>query len=464
MSDTHDTNATPEPKRLGLLAKFEGAEELVAAAERVTDDGYKKVEAFSPFAIIGIDDALKAKGTILPFISLVMGMTGCLAGLGMQLYCNGIEGPWWLSGYEFQISAKPGFSSVPAFIPVTFECIILLSAFGAFFGMLILNQLPKLSNPLFRNEGFARATDDGFFLFIDSNDPKYAEAETEAYLKSVGASSVEGIDEITEGHTVPGVIHMFGAATAITALLIPLYIWMTASTTSSYPRISLFKDMEAQAKFKAQTTSSLFDDGIAARKPIAGTVARGSGKDDYEYFHGYKSDSGFAGLFGSDSLVFASREAKRVPARFVSDEEDAAAPAEDEAANEKDWIKDFPESLTVNQTLMERGQQRYNIHCSACHGLAGNGDGLVSKRATKVSGATWAPPTSLHVEAVVTQPVGRIFDTISNGRRKMPGYASHITPEDRWAIVLYIQALQRSQNATADDLPADKRREMENRG
>lgn len=472
MSDTHDTNATPEPKRLGLLAKFAGPDELVAAAERVTDDGYKKVEAFSPFAIIGIDDALKAKGTILPFISLLMGMTGCLVGLGMQLYCNAIEGSWWLSGYAFQISAKPGVSSVPAFIPVTFECIILLSAFGAFFGMLILNQLPKLSNPLFRNEGFARATDDGFFLFIESNDAKYADAETEAYLTSVGATSVEPIDEIAEGHALPGVIHMVGAATATAALLVPLYIWMTASTTSSVPRISLFKDMESQAKFKAQTASPLFADGIAARKPITGTVARGSGKDDPEFFLGVESGSDLTGLFGSDSLVFASREARRVPARFASDDADdpgeggeAAADApEDEAANEPNWVKDFPKSLTVSEPLMQRGQQRYNIHCAACHGLAGNGDGLVSQRAMKVSGATWTPPTSLHVEAVVAQPVGRVFDTISNGRRKMPGYASHITPEDRWAIVLYIQALQRSQNASADDLPADKRRAMEDRG
>ncbi|QDT70718.1 Cytochrome c [Planctomycetes bacterium MalM25] len=471
MSDTHDTNATPEPKRLGLLAQFEGPDELIAAAERVTDDGYKKVEAFSPFAIIGIDDALKAKGTILPFISLVMGMTGCLVGLGMQLYCNGLEGPWWLSGYAFQISAKPGFSSIPAFIPVTFECIILLSAFGAFFGMLILNQLPKLSNPLFRNEGFARATDDGFFLFIESDDAKYADAETGAYLTSIGATSVEPIDEIAEGHTLPGVIHLVGAVTATAALLIPLYIWMSSSTTSSVPRISLFKDMESQAKFKAQTASSVFGDVLSPRKPITGTVARGGLRGDTEFYEGVESDSNLTGFFGSDSLRFASREARRIPARFASDDADdqgddgeapAAAP-EDEAANERNWIKDFPESLTVNEELMDRGQQRYNIHCAACHGLAGNGDGLVSKRAMKVSGATWTPPTSLHVEAVVTQPVGRVFDTISNGRRKMPGYASHITPEDRWAIVLYIQALQRSQNASADDLPAEKRRAMEDR-
>lgn len=492
MSDKHDNTPPTEPKRLGLLAQFAGPDELIAAAEKVTDDGYTRVEAFSPFAVIGIDEALKAKKTILPWIVLCMGLIGGFKAIAMQLYMNGVEGPWWLSGYEFMISAKPGFSSIPAFIPVTFEVIILLSAFGAFFGMLILNKLPRLSNPLFRSERFASATDNGFFLFVETDDPKYAGAETEAYLTSVGATAVEGIDEVVEGHTVPGFIHLFGAAGATVALLIPLYIWMTASTTSSVPRISIFKDMESQAKFKAQTTTGLFGDGRAARKPIDGTVMRGSGKDDMRLYYGVEPESNLAGLFGESDLFFASYESGKVPARFVADEEEGdeegdeeeggeeeAAEGDDDSAEgaaedgeaaaepaeepEKNWTKTYPESLKLNQAFMDRGQQRYNIHCAACHGLAGNGDGLVSNRAKDVSGATWTLPTNLHTEAVATQPVGRVFDTISNGRRKMPGYASHIDPKDRWAIVLYIQALQRSQNASVEDLPADKKRELSNR-
>ncbi len=473
MSDTHNTAVT-EPKRLGVLAQFDGPDELIAAAEKVTDDGYTKVEAFSPFAVIGIDEALKAKKTILPWIVLCLGLTGCVKALAMQLYMNGVEGPWWLSGYEFLISAKPGFSSIPAFIPVTFEVIILLSAFGAFFGMLILNKLPRLSNPLFRSERFASATDNGFFLFVETSDPKYAGAETEAYLTSIGATAVEGVDEVTEGHSVPGFIHLFGAAGATVALLIPLYIWMTASTTSSVPRISIFKDMESQAKSKAQTTSTLFGDGRAARQPIEGTVAYGSGKDDLRFYQGVEPESNLAGLFGESDLYFASFKSDKVKARFAADEEEAEEATEESAdggeaaaepaqEEEKNWTKTFPESLKITKTFIDRGEQRYNIHCAACHGLAGNGDGLVSQRASKVSGASWAPPTNLHTEAVATQPVGRIFDTISNGRRKMPGYREHISPEDRWAIVLYIQALQRSQNASVDDLPADKKREIANR-
>ena len=108
---------------------------MIVAAEKVTDAGYKKVEAYAPFAVIGIDEALKAKKTILPWIVFCMGLSGCLIGITMQCYMNGMEGSWWLAGYEFLISGKP-FFSIPAFIPVTFELTILLSAFGAFFGML----------------------------------------------------------------------------------------------------------------------------------------------------------------------------------------------------------------------------------------------------------------------------------------------------------------------------------------
>lgn len=480
MSEANTTDAA-EPKRLGMLAQFAGATELIEAAEKTTDAGYTKVEAYAPFAVLGIDEALKQKGTILPYIVFCMGFTGLLAGLGMQLFMNGMEfpgAPWGLSGYDYQISAKPGFSSIPAFIPVTFETIILLSAFGSFFGMLILNKLPRLSNPLFRSERFADVTTDGFFLFVEAGDAKYADAETEAFLNSVGATGVEAIDEEAEGHAVPSMVYLVGAALLCLATIPPLYLYYCwADPTSSTPRISFFKDMESQAKFKAQTATGLFDDGRAARKPVPGTVRIGSGMDDTRLYYGIEPDDNFAGVPRASDLVFRAGDAPDgggVPARFVSDDasEDEApeegaseggeAEGEEAEAPEPNWTKAFPPSLELDSVMMDRGQQRYNIHCAACHGLAGNGDGLVSQRALSLRQGTWVQPISLHVEAVLDQPVGKLFNTITNGVRKMPGYKEHITPEDRWAIVLYVRALQRSQAASADDLPAEKLRELSN--
>jgi mono/diheme cytochrome c family protein len=104
---------------------------------------------------------------------------------------------------------------------------------------------------------------------------------------------------------------------------------------------------------------------------------------------------------------------------------------------------------------MQRGRQRYEVYCAACHGLTGEGNGLTALRAMELQQPTWIPPTSLHVEPVVQQPVGQLFQTISYGVRKMPAYQYQIPPEDRWAIVLYVRALQRSQNATLSDVPQE---------
>lgn len=441
MTDQHhnDDPQAPEPQPLGLLAQYAGPDDLIDAARQVTDDGYRRVESFAPFAIIGIDEALKAKKTILPWIVLCIGLCGGAFGLAMQVYMNGTGGSWWFAGYPYTISAKP-LLSIPAFMPVTFELIILSSAFASFFGMILLNGLPKLSNPLFRNERFSSATSDGFFLFVEADDPKYAEAETSAFLSSVGATAVERIDSEVEGHTVPGVIHMAGALGLTIALLPPFWLWAVSSGTTSTPRISLFYDMEDQAKAKPQTHYALFADGRAMRRNVEGTVARGWLREDAEYHLGYTPDEGFA-------------DARRVKAMLVADT-DAAAPETPAEEPEPDWIKDFP--LPVTMELMDRGEQRFNIYCSTCHGLGGDGDGLITQRAMDLGQGTWILPTSIHTEAVIDQPDGRIYNTITNGIRNMPGYKAQISTEDRWAIVLYLRALQRSRAATVDDVPPEE--------
>ena len=116
----------------------------------------------------------------------------------------------------------------------------------------------------------------------------------------------------------------------------------------------------------------------------------------------------------------------------------------------------FPPEFEISAAHMRRGQQRFDIYCAPCHGYVGEGNGLVSERAlARADSPEWAVPLSLHVPAVREQPVGTTFNTITNGIRKMPAYAAQIPPEDRWAIVLYVKALQRSQNASLDDVPPD---------
>ncbi len=205
---------TREPQTLGVLAQYEGPEALTAAAAKLTDQGYKQVEAFSPFPIHGIDEALKAPAPLLPWVVLGAGLTGLFVALGMQYFMNAAPENAQLFGYyspyQFKISGKP-FFSLPANIPVTFELIILFSSLTTFFGMLAFNKLPTLSNPLFRSQRFRKATDNGFFLYIDAKDPKFVVGSATSALNGAGATAVETIEQEATGHTLPGMIHWVGA-------------------------------------------------------------------------------------------------------------------------------------------------------------------------------------------------------------------------------------------------------------
>lgn len=181
-------------------------------------------------------------------------------------------------------------------------------------------------------------------------------------------------------------------------------------TRSDSTRIHLIPDMDNQPKFKAQSQNLFFDDARSMRPRIPGTVARG------EWY---------------------------------------ANPIIHDGTVSGEWAIRIPEKITPE--FIQKGREQYNVFCAPCHGLAGDGDGIIAQRADRLKEGTWTPPTSMHSEAVLQQPVGQIFDAITNGVRNMPAYGHQIRPEDRWAIVAYIQALQRSRNASLNDVPSEYR-------
>jgi len=134
-----------------------------------------------------------------------------------------------------------------------------------------------------------------------------------------------------------------------------------------------------------------------------------------------------------------------------------AAAAQPAVVDNTPWLKENP--LTLSTSVLERGQQQFNVYCSVCHGLDGRGKGLVHERAQKILATTWTPPSNMHDPTLhqETYPDGKLFGTITNGVRKMPGYAAQIRAEDRWSIVAYVRALQASRSASLDDVPADQR-------
>jgi mono/diheme cytochrome c family protein len=195
---------------------------------------------------------------------------------------------------------------------------------------------------------------------------------------------------------------------------VPLALIMRARVTqTTKPRIHVFPDMDNQPRYKAQQRNPLFADRRAARAPVEGTVARGSLVTSPEVASGRVGDG---------------------------------------------WMELNPAS--VDSATLARGRERYEIFCSPCHGLSGYGDGMVAKRADELQEGTWTPPTSLHTELIRARPDGHLYNTIANGIRNMPAYGSQIEVEDRWAIVAYVRALQRSQNATVDDVPDEIRAQL----
>ncbi len=167
------------------------------------------------------------------------------------------------------------------------------------------------------------------------------------------------------------------------------------------------RDMYDQPKYKPLSTSTFFEDGRSSRPAVPNTVAVGTVTTDEHFLTGMV-----------DGQV----------------------------------VDTFPYPITAE--IMQRGQLQYNINCVPCHGLAGDGDGMVWRRGG-------VPPANFHVERLQTAPVGHFFDVITNGYRYMYPYGNKVSVEDRWAIIAYVRALQLSQNATLDDVPQGERANLE---
>jgi mono/diheme cytochrome c family protein len=418
MTDQHSEAPAPrrrEGRLYGVLAEYDTPGELIEAARKVRDAGYTEFDCYSPFPVHGIDDAIGIRRTRLPILIFAGGFAGTIGGLVLQWWTNAYNWPWNISG-------KPAWS-IPANVPIIFETTILLAVLSAFFGMWIFNKLPQVWHPFFRSERFNHVTDDAFMLGIEARDRRFDPIATPALLRDAGAISVETVhlDPDRTTRVMPKWITAFIVASTAFAL-IPFAIAAKARTSHSpEPHVHLFPDMDFQPKYKSDQGTDLFADGRENRGTIAGTVARGLLNADDLFYRGLaRSDTG------------------------------------------SEWTTGFPPQLEINEQLMRRGKNRYEIYCAPCHGFDGRGTGTVPQRVAQTGGVWLARNLVDAANPVAIQmPNGQLFNTISNGYNTMMGYAAQIPHADRWAIVLYVRALQRGQNAVLDDVPQDQRAGMQ---
>jgi len=174
------------PPIYGLLAEFHTPEELIAAARRTQHEGYRKVDAYTPYPVEGLSEAIGFHRTRLPLVVLIGGIVGCIGGFTLQYWSSAIY-------YPLNIAGRP-LNSWPSFIPITFECTVLVAALSAVLGMLAMNGLPMPYHPVFNVEQFAMASRDRFFLAIEATDPRFDRAGTKKFLEGLTQHGVYEVD------------------------------------------------------------------------------------------------------------------------------------------------------------------------------------------------------------------------------------------------------------------------------
>jgi mono/diheme cytochrome c family protein len=205
----------------------------------------------------------------------------------------------------------------------------------------------------------------------------------------------------------------------VTAFLVVLVISIAGfrGRLSTRPPVEVFPDMDRQAKYKPQAESKFFADGRADRPLPAGVVARG---------RTVVTDPGF---LRSDDFLYRGK----TPAG--------------------EFAREFPSQLALNEQFMARGRDRYTIYCAPCHGALGDGQGI-----TKPYGMVTT--ASYHDDRIRQMAEGEIFNTITNGKNTMFAYADKLSPEDRWAVIAYVRALQRARSGTVGDVPAEHKADL----
>jgi hypothetical protein len=175
-----------QPGLYGLMAEFDNPTDIVAAARRAYDAGYRKVNAYSPYPIEELSEAIGFHHNRLPLIVLIGGLIGAVGGYGMQYWTSVID-------YPLNVGGRP-LHSIPSFIPITFETTVLCASLAAVLGLLALNKLPMPYHPVFNAPRFDLASRTHFFLCIESRDPMFNAAETRRFLESLGPSEVTNVE------------------------------------------------------------------------------------------------------------------------------------------------------------------------------------------------------------------------------------------------------------------------------
>lgn len=367
---------------VGAVAVYAAPDDLVAAITEARRRGFTRIDAVSPYPLHGIDALLGKGPSRLGYVALGAGLLAVAAAKTMQ---------WWMSAvdYPLNVGGKPLFSW-PAFVPVTFELMVLVTAITTVITMVaVLNRLPTYRSALLGSRSMARLTCDRYGLVVDARDPLFAPDTIERELAAGNRLGVELLYRPAAPQSPP----VFSPAFA--ALLVLLAIGASAATYAVFRHgggLPLFDFMKTQARLTPQRLSPEFANGLGMQIPADGAVAQGQ------------------------------------PLAATLTPEQSAA---------------LPSPVPLDAASVARGRSRFSIYCRPCHGVRARGDGTLT--------AAYPKAPSLHSLRVREWSDGRVFHVITNGQNVMPSYASQMSAADRWHTVHFLRALQRSHNALDRD-------------
>jgi mono/diheme cytochrome c family protein len=368
-----------------VIGLFDTPNALMQAIPKARAVKLGTVEAYTPYPIHGIDDALGHRKSPLGGMVLVMGILGALTAFGFQ---------YWISAIDYPIiTGGKAANSWEAFVPIMFEVTVLFSTFTAGLGMLLLlNKLPFFGHPVLSSKSITGITRDRYALAIEAEDEGFNAAAAAQALKDAGAVEVEVLPAPDRSPflTSDFILRTLGGifAACVVAGLAMFFV------TKWFPLLAPMKYMQDQPRLNAQKPSTFFKDGHGMQQPVAGTVARGF-----------------------------------LP--MATGTQDAAATLEN--------------PLPRTKEVFAQGKKVYTNRCEVCHGAIGNGVG-------SLTAAYGAKPANLQSQQFRDYPDGKIYWAIVNGKNNMPSHAPYLSESERWAVVHYVRALQRAQNAKDEDL------------
>jgi mono/diheme cytochrome c family protein len=372
-----------------VLGIFETPDALMKAIPQVRAAQLGTVEAYTPYPIHGIDEALGLRRSPLGGMVLVMGILGALTAFGFQ---------YWISAVDYPIiTGGKAPDSWEAFIPIMFEVTVLFATFTAGLGMLfLLNKLPFFGHPVLSSKAITGITRDRYALALEAESEAFDSAAAVRALQAAGAVEVEALPAPDRSPflTSDFILRTLGGIfTACLAAGLVMYF-----TIKLFPVLKPMVYMQDQPRLNTQKPSSFFKDGHGMQRPVAGTVARG-----------------------------------HLP---------TATGTQDEAASLVNPLPRTPE-------VFAKGRQAYKYRCEVCHGAVGNGIG-------SLTAAYGAKPANLQAQQFRDYPDGKLYWAIVNGKNAMPPHAADLDDAQRWAVVHYVRALQRAQNAKDEDLKVAK--------